>query len=273
MQAENKDQAERRCSYPQCNCPFDAPGDPNWCARGLLPRLRSIDIEQTARPLRSVQPGHGDGPGRACAQRGPGLGRVPAGQRRRPARAAEVGARPGAHLPGRGLGDRGAAGAGRDHRMERQLMNSHMNHAPTAAALRPFGWVLTDRHGGTLAHLWRAEPVSSRLDQLRTWSDEAYPDAAPHAWTALLAVAAVPGCPNAVACADAAGCRGLEGCGPAAGTPTPRTAAIAAAIARFDAASPPVEEPAAITVWIGSNAGAPEAYAIRRPAAGVKEGS
>lgn len=23
------------CTYPQCRCPFDAPGDPNWCARGL----------------------------------------------------------------------------------------------------------------------------------------------------------------------------------------------------------------------------------------------
>lgn len=23
------------CSYPHCNCPFDAPADPNWCARGL----------------------------------------------------------------------------------------------------------------------------------------------------------------------------------------------------------------------------------------------
>ena len=22
------------CSYPDCNCPFDAPADPNWCARG-----------------------------------------------------------------------------------------------------------------------------------------------------------------------------------------------------------------------------------------------
>jgi hypothetical protein len=24
----------RRCSYPDCNCPFDAPADPKWCARG-----------------------------------------------------------------------------------------------------------------------------------------------------------------------------------------------------------------------------------------------
>ena len=25
----------RTCTYPSCNCPFDAPADPNWCARGL----------------------------------------------------------------------------------------------------------------------------------------------------------------------------------------------------------------------------------------------
>jgi hypothetical protein len=24
-----------KCSYPKCNCPFDAPSDPNWCARGF----------------------------------------------------------------------------------------------------------------------------------------------------------------------------------------------------------------------------------------------
>ena len=23
------------CVYPDCNCPFDAPSDPDWCARGL----------------------------------------------------------------------------------------------------------------------------------------------------------------------------------------------------------------------------------------------
>lgn len=23
------------CNYPDCNCPLDAPADPNWCARGL----------------------------------------------------------------------------------------------------------------------------------------------------------------------------------------------------------------------------------------------
>lgn len=27
--------AKATCKYPNCNCPFDAPGDPNWCARGL----------------------------------------------------------------------------------------------------------------------------------------------------------------------------------------------------------------------------------------------
>jgi len=27
------------CSYPKCNCPFDAPVDPNWCARGLSHQL------------------------------------------------------------------------------------------------------------------------------------------------------------------------------------------------------------------------------------------
>lgn len=25
---------EHFCTYPKCNCPFDAPSDPNWCARG-----------------------------------------------------------------------------------------------------------------------------------------------------------------------------------------------------------------------------------------------
>lgn len=24
-----------RCTYPDCNCPFDAPANPEWCARGL----------------------------------------------------------------------------------------------------------------------------------------------------------------------------------------------------------------------------------------------
>lgn len=23
------------CYYPDCNCPFDAPADPDWCARGF----------------------------------------------------------------------------------------------------------------------------------------------------------------------------------------------------------------------------------------------
>lgn len=34
--APAKDEAKQTtCSYPHCNCPFDAPADPNWCARGL----------------------------------------------------------------------------------------------------------------------------------------------------------------------------------------------------------------------------------------------
>ena len=28
---------ELTCTYPECSCPFDAPADPNWCARGLPP--------------------------------------------------------------------------------------------------------------------------------------------------------------------------------------------------------------------------------------------
>lgn len=28
------------CIYPDCHCPFDAPADPNWCAKGL-PHLRA----------------------------------------------------------------------------------------------------------------------------------------------------------------------------------------------------------------------------------------
>lgn len=34
-QAAPSPEVEKRCSYPNCNCPFDAPSDPNWCARGL----------------------------------------------------------------------------------------------------------------------------------------------------------------------------------------------------------------------------------------------
>ena len=38
--AEQQQQPEAKgstlfCTYPKCNCPFDAPADPNWCARGL----------------------------------------------------------------------------------------------------------------------------------------------------------------------------------------------------------------------------------------------
>ena len=34
-QAAPAPEVEKKCSYPNCNCPFDAPSDPNWCARGL----------------------------------------------------------------------------------------------------------------------------------------------------------------------------------------------------------------------------------------------
>lgn len=27
--------AQGACAYPDCACPFDAPADPTWCARGL----------------------------------------------------------------------------------------------------------------------------------------------------------------------------------------------------------------------------------------------
>ena len=26
------------CTYPDCKCPFDAPSDPNWCAKGFPKR-------------------------------------------------------------------------------------------------------------------------------------------------------------------------------------------------------------------------------------------
>ncbi len=32
---------ESTCSYPDCHCPFDAPSDPNWCARGWPKKARS----------------------------------------------------------------------------------------------------------------------------------------------------------------------------------------------------------------------------------------
>jgi hypothetical protein len=31
-----KEQSKKHwCTYPACYCPFDAPADPNWCARGF----------------------------------------------------------------------------------------------------------------------------------------------------------------------------------------------------------------------------------------------
>ena len=42
------------CIYPECHCPFDAPDDPNWCAKGL-PHMRApnVAVERAAggRPL------------------------------------------------------------------------------------------------------------------------------------------------------------------------------------------------------------------------------
>lgn len=35
------------CRYPDCNCPFDAPADQNWCARGL-PSLRAPNVRVKA---------------------------------------------------------------------------------------------------------------------------------------------------------------------------------------------------------------------------------
>jgi hypothetical protein len=31
--SENQE-VKKTCDYPKCTCPFDAPADPNWCARG-----------------------------------------------------------------------------------------------------------------------------------------------------------------------------------------------------------------------------------------------
>jgi len=30
------------CNYPHCDCPFDAPADPNWCARGFPHAARPL---------------------------------------------------------------------------------------------------------------------------------------------------------------------------------------------------------------------------------------
>ena len=42
-----------QCNYPDCKCPFDAPADPNWCARGLphkpaAPVLTDAEIDAIA---------------------------------------------------------------------------------------------------------------------------------------------------------------------------------------------------------------------------------
>jgi hypothetical protein len=30
------------CNYPECTCPFDAPADPNWCARGYPKQAKGV---------------------------------------------------------------------------------------------------------------------------------------------------------------------------------------------------------------------------------------
>jgi hypothetical protein len=37
------------CIYPDCHCPFDAPADPNWCAKGL-PHLKTPNVRGKLRP-------------------------------------------------------------------------------------------------------------------------------------------------------------------------------------------------------------------------------
>lgn len=58
------------CTYPDCNCPFDAPADPNWCARGLPKSLEQIahlaDLEREA-IHRAVAKFNGDKPKAAKA--------------------------------------------------------------------------------------------------------------------------------------------------------------------------------------------------------------
>jgi hypothetical protein len=50
----------QRCSYPDCDCPFDAPADPAWCARGLLPRLSAgPDAKSQAARRPAHAPAHG----------------------------------------------------------------------------------------------------------------------------------------------------------------------------------------------------------------------
>jgi hypothetical protein len=39
-------QRQGTCRYPDCSCPFDAPADPNWCARGL-PKMPNAKHERT----------------------------------------------------------------------------------------------------------------------------------------------------------------------------------------------------------------------------------
>lgn len=42
-----------KCNYPKCTCPFDAPADPNWCARGL-PKQKAEDVAHRAEYLQKL---------------------------------------------------------------------------------------------------------------------------------------------------------------------------------------------------------------------------
>ena len=55
---------DKVCTYPKCNCPFDAPSDPNWCARGYKKKGKQMDAVTPAKlPLIAGVSrclGHGD---------------------------------------------------------------------------------------------------------------------------------------------------------------------------------------------------------------------
>lgn len=40
------------CDYPNCRCPFDAPADPNWCAKGLPHAPRKLHNAGNEGPAR-----------------------------------------------------------------------------------------------------------------------------------------------------------------------------------------------------------------------------
>jgi hypothetical protein len=48
------------CNYPDCNCPFDAPDDPNWCARGWphKPAITEARVIELAKLCSDVNKDH-----------------------------------------------------------------------------------------------------------------------------------------------------------------------------------------------------------------------